>query len=88
MEQDTSAPAAARYFELLRRQTPQQRLRTAVALSAATRRLAETGVRQRMPGASEHEIRRELTRVIYGEEAARRLFGQREQDDTRVVPEL
>lgn len=81
MDRDTSPAAAARYAELLRKLEPSQRLRASMALSRATRRLAEAGVRGRHPTATEEEVRRELVALLYGEEAARRLFGARTGDE-------
>lgn len=78
VEADTSREAHARYAELLRRLAPEQRLRATMGLSRATRELAEAGVRARMPNATEPEVRREVVALLYGEEAATRLFGPRE----------
>ena len=69
--QDTSIAAERRYYELLRQQTPQQRLHTAMQLSAMVRQLAVADIRRRNPQATEAEIREELARRLYGEEAAR-----------------
>jgi hypothetical protein len=77
---DTSSDAQARYAELLRRLAPHQRLRAAMGLSRATRELAEAGVRARSPLATDAQVRREVVVLLYGEEAARRLFGARELD--------
>ena len=75
LDQDTSPEQKRRYYELLRHLTPAQRLH---AMSAATRRMrmmAEAGIRRRHPGASDKQVRFELVRLLYGEEAARRLAG-------------
>ncbi len=81
VDRDTSPAATARYAELLRQLRPEQRLRAAMGLSRATRRLAEAGVRLRNPSASEAEVRRELVVVLYGEAVARRLLGARAGDE-------
>jgi len=78
---DTSREAQARYAELLRKLAPEQRLRAAMGLSRATRELAEAGVRERMPHATAAQVRREVVVLLYGEQAALRLFGPRELDD-------
>lgn len=75
MVSDTSPEAMARYVELLRAQSPVDRLRTASALTMAVRRLAETGIRQQHPNASDEEVRVRLAVRIYGREVASRLFG-------------
>jgi hypothetical protein len=64
----------ARYHELLRAQQPWERLRSAVALSAAVRELAEAGLRHRNPAASDEEIRVRLAVRLYGRTCAQRLF--------------
>jgi hypothetical protein len=40
------------------------------------RALAEAGIRQRHPGASEGEVRQRVVARLYGRETARRLFGE------------
>jgi DNA-binding MarR family transcriptional regulator len=72
---DTSPAADARYHELLRAQSPAARLEQAAALTRAVRQLAEAGIRQRHPGASDAEVRVRLTVRLYGREVAARLFG-------------
>jgi len=72
---DTAPAADARYHELLRRQTPAARLTQAAALTRAVRQLAEAGIRQRHPGASDAEVRVRLTTRLYGRDVAERLFG-------------
>lgn len=73
---DTDPRQRARYFELLRAQTPAQRLHKAALLTQATRWMAEAGIRQRFPHADETEVRVRLAERIYGREVARRLFGE------------
>lgn len=73
IEQDTDPRQLDEYFRLLRELTPAQRMRV---LNAATRRMrmmAEAGIRLREPGASDAKVRLELLRLLYGEEALRRL---------------
>jgi hypothetical protein len=60
---------------LLRAQSPAARLEQAAALTRAVRQLAEAGIRQRHPAASEAEVRVRLTVRLYGRDAAVRLFG-------------
>ena len=75
MPQDTTPEADARYHALLRAQQPAARLAQAASLSRAVRRLAEAGIRQRHPEASEAEVRIRLTARLYGRDTAQRLFG-------------
>jgi hypothetical protein len=71
---DTSPASESRYFDLLRAQTPVERLQVAARLSRAVRELAETAVRMENPSASEPEIRWQLARRMYGERLANRFF--------------
>lgn len=48
------------YLDILRRLTPEQRLRKAFELSDMARRLFEQGLRQRHPGLSPEEFQRLL----------------------------
>jgi hypothetical protein len=73
---DTSAAAVARYHQLLRAQTPQQRLEQTNALIAAVRELAVAGIRARHPDASPEEVRKRLTVRLYGRQVAARLLGE------------
>jgi hypothetical protein len=73
---DTSAAAVARYHELLRAQTPPQRLEQTNALIAAVRELAVAGLRARHPEASPEELQKRLTVRLYGRHIAARLFGE------------
>jgi hypothetical protein len=75
MEQDTHPRQQARYIELLRAQSPVDRLRKAAALTRAVRQMAVVGIRLHYPQADELEVRVRLTERIYGREAALRLFG-------------
>lgn len=71
---DTSAPAQARYYQLLRAQTPLARLTTAARLTSAVRQLAEAAIRTDDPEAPANVVRARLTRRLYGPEVATRLF--------------
>lgn len=75
MEQDTEPRRRDRYIELLRAQSPVDRLRKAGALTRAVRQMAEAGIRQRHPQADETEVRVRLAVRLYGPEVAARLFG-------------
>ena len=71
---DTSEPAQARYYQLLRAQTPLARLTTAAGLSSAVRQLAEAAIRTDDPEASDSIVRARLARRLYGRDVAARLF--------------
>jgi hypothetical protein len=73
--EDTSDAAIARYHQLLRAQTPHQRLEQTNALIAAVRELAVAGIQARHPDAPPREVRMRLTVRLYGREIAGRLFG-------------
>ena len=79
---DTSAASNARYHELLRALSPERRLEAAMGLSRTVRALAEAGLRERHPNASDDEIRTRLTVRLYGRSAAEKLFGD-VPDDAR-----
>lgn len=46
-----------------------------MSLSRGVRALAEAGIRERCPGASDEEVRVRLTVRLYGRAAAEKLFG-------------
>src|SRR5690606_10816411 len=71
---DTSPAAQARYYELLRRQSPMDRLRTAGLLTRMVRELAEADILRANPGASRRELQFGLASRLYGDEVAQRLF--------------
>ena len=75
MDQDTEPQRRDRYIELLRAQSPVDRLRKAGALTRAVRQMAEAGIRQRYPGADDTEVRVRLAVRLYGRDVAVRLFG-------------
>jgi hypothetical protein len=75
--QDTSPTAQGRYDELLRAQTPAQRIAIAVSLSRSVRELAVAGIRAARPNASPSEVDAELAARMYGPEVAARLFSRR-----------
>ncbi len=74
MERDTAPSMAARYDALMDALTGAERLEIAAALSSGVRALAEAGLRDRHPGASDDEIRCRLTVLLYGRAIAERLF--------------
>jgi hypothetical protein len=77
VEQDTAKGQVTRYHALLRAQEPWERLRTAAALTAGIRSLAEAGLRVRHPSASEQELLIRFAVRLYGRAAAERIFKDR-----------
>ena len=75
VHRDTHPIALDRYHELLRKQTPYERLAQAAALTRAVRDLALAGIHQRHPGISEEEARVRMVVRLYGRPTAERLFG-------------
>lgn len=73
---DTAPCQLERYYELLRRLTPAERLRIASAATRRMRAVAEAGIRARYPRASQAEVRAELIELLYGPEARARLAGR------------
>jgi hypothetical protein len=62
-----------RYYDMIRRLTPEQRAAKVVGLNRAARDLARAGIRRARPGASSAEVEIELVSRLYGAEAARLL---------------
>jgi hypothetical protein len=74
---DTSPAQEERYFELLRRRTPAQRMKIVSATTRQMRHMAEAGIRLRFPNATEAQVREELIELLYGVEARQRLCGKK-----------
>lgn len=70
---DTLPDARARYYEMIRQLTPEQRAAKVVSLSRAVRDLARAGIRRSRPDASPVDVEIELVSRLYGPEAARLL---------------
>jgi hypothetical protein len=71
---DTSPAAKLRYYELLRQQTPMQRLEIAVRLTNSVRALAEADILRADPSASPRQVQARLAARLYGDQVALRLF--------------
>ncbi len=74
---DTSPAQEERYFELLRRLTPAQRMKIVSAATRQMRHMAEAGIRVRFPNATEAQVREALIELLYGVEARQRLCGKK-----------
>jgi hypothetical protein len=73
MLRDTTPAAEAFWIGRLRSMTPQEKLAQVFRQIESGRRIVRSGVRARMPGATEAEIARETVRLLYGAAAARLL---------------
>jgi hypothetical protein len=63
---DTTPQAAAEQERLLANMEPHERLRAALDLSVAVRRMTVARMRNRQPGLSDPEIRDRLIELCYG----------------------
>jgi hypothetical protein len=70
---DTPPEERGRYYDMIRRLTPEQRAAKVVSLSRAVRELARAGIRQSRPEASAVDVEIELVSRLYGPDAARLL---------------
>jgi hypothetical protein len=75
MRRDTAPAVAARYDAMIRALPGARKLEIAAQLTQGTRALAEAGLRDRHPGASDEEVRCRLAALLYGRGVAERLFG-------------
>ncbi len=72
---DTRPEARAILTALYRKAGQERCLRMALQMSADYRAVAVSGIRFRRPDATETEVRRELARILLGEDLARRVYG-------------
>jgi hypothetical protein len=73
LAKDTTPQQTERYFELLRRLTPAERLRIVSVTSRRVRQMVEASVRERLGNVSEAEVKDAVVERLYGPEAKRRL---------------
>ena len=73
---DTDPQVEELQISLLRQTPSWRKLEMLAELNAAARMLALSGLRQRYPHASEAELRRRLASLLYGEELARKVYGE------------
>ena len=71
---DTSRTAHDLQLRLYRGMTPEQRSELALRMSDDVRRIAAEGIKQRHPDYSEHDIRRALVALLYGKDAAAKIW--------------
>jgi len=74
--QDTSPAAHDLQMRLYRAMTASERGALALRMSDDVRRIAAEGIRQRHPEYSEHEVRRALLALLYGADAAAKVWPQ------------
>jgi hypothetical protein len=72
---DTSPEAWNLLMDLLRKIPQEEKLRRALDLTAAARKLSEAGLRQAFPDAGEREIFLRLAQRQLGEELFQKVFG-------------
>jgi len=71
---DTSPEAYELQVRLYRAMTPEERSALALHMSEDIRRIAAEGIRQRHPDYSERDVRRALVAMLYGREAAAKVW--------------
>lgn len=71
---DTTEDAEKRFFELLQKKTPAERLQMVSRMNATARTLAMSGLRERYPDESELLLKHRLAEMLYGAEVAEEIF--------------
>ena len=71
---DTSQRAHELQVRLYRSMTPERRSELALRMSHDVRRIAAEGIQRRHPGYSERDVRRALVALLYGREAAAKVW--------------
>ena len=71
---DTSLKAHQLQVSLYRAMTPAQRSELALRMSDDVRRIAAEGIQQRHPEYSEFDVRRALVALLYGRDAAAKVW--------------
>ncbi len=71
---DTTDDAEQRFFELLKKKTPAERLKMVSQMNATVRTLAMSGLRERYPDDSEQLLKHRLAEMLYGAEVADQIF--------------
>ena len=72
---DTSPEAEAVMIGILRRMSPEAKLRQACALTRMVRELARAGLRRRHPEATEEELRKRFAALVLDAETVRKAYG-------------
>ena len=71
---DTTIEAARKQFEILRRLTPEVRVKMAFEMSNYLRSIVEAGVRLRWPDYKEEQIQKEVIRLMIGDTLFRQIY--------------
>jgi len=71
---DTSPEAHRVQMEILRRLSPEQRLRQAFELTELARAISAAGVRARHPDYTEHQVHMAVIRLTLGDELFHRVY--------------
>jgi hypothetical protein len=72
---DTSPEAWQVFLDIQRRMSPGEKIARAFEWSEVVRRFAEAGLRERYPGADEHEILLRYARMTLGNDLFRKAYG-------------
>ena len=72
---DTSSAARRVQVAVLKRMSPEERLRIAIAMSEEAREITRSGIRMRHPLWSERQVERALLESLYGRELVTRAWG-------------
>ncbi|MCL4263051.1 MAG: hypothetical protein KJ069_07540 [Anaerolineae bacterium] len=73
---DTNPQIEAMQIQLWRQASPTRKMNMLAQLNASARLLALTGLRAQYPQASEAELRFKLAALLWGEELARKVYGE------------
>jgi hypothetical protein len=78
---DTSPEAWKVFLDIQRRMTPSEKLALTLEWSELMRGFAEAGIRERHPGASDHEVLLRYARMTLGRELFEKAYGKVLPDD-------
>jgi hypothetical protein len=76
LAEDTSLESEQILFDLLRVKSPAEKLRMVCTMSAAMRKLALTGLRQRHPDDTEEDTQLRMVELLYGSSAKVEIYEQ------------
>ena len=76
LSSDTNPKMEALQIQAWRQASPTRKMNMLAQLNASARRLALTGLRVQYPHASEAELRLKLAGLLFGDELARKVYGE------------
>lgn len=76
LSSDTDPKMEAMQIQFWRRASPTQKMKMLAQLNATARIVALSGLRTRYPQAGEAELRRRLAGLMWGEDLARKIYGE------------